>query len=136
MPITNMYSLFMNEVKWLLLKENKYLIKGISTINFVTNPLSLMDNIKYQPKSNEKYITFYISFQVLKVLPIQICKIQSLYLWFLDVFISFYISIYNFSQIFSTSFNINWKKGFRHKFCFLMDSLLHLCPTPLLFNIH
>ena len=136
MPITNMYSLFMNEVKWLLLKENKYLIKGISTNNFFTNPLSLMDNIEYQPKSNEKYITFYISFQVLKVLPIQICKIQSLYLWFLNVFVSFYISIYNFSQILSTSFNINWKKDFRHKFCFLTDSLLPLCPTPLLFNIH
>ena len=69
----------------LLFKENKYLIKGISTNNFVTNPLFLTGNIEHQPKSNKKYITFYILFQVFKVLLIKICKIQPLYLSFLDV---------------------------------------------------
>ena len=72
-------------------------------------------------------------FQVLKVLIIRICKIKPLYLLFLDAFISFYISRYHFSQIFRTSFNINSKKDFRHKFSFLTDSLnrpLSL-PTPL-----
>ena len=43
---------------------------------------------------------FYIVFQVLKVLLIKICKIQSLDLLFLVVFISFYISRYHFSQVF------------------------------------
>ena len=62
--------------------------------------------------------TFYIVFQVLKVLFIKICKIQSLDLLFLVVFISFYISRYHFSQVFRTSFNIIWKKDFRHKFSF------------------
>ena len=61
---------------------------------------------------------FYIVFQVLKVLLIKICKIQSLDLLFLVVFISFYISRYHFSQVFRTSFNIIWKKDFRHKFSF------------------
>ena len=60
---------------------------------------------------------FYIVFQVLKVLLIKICKIQSLDLLFLVVFISFYISRY-FSQVFRTSFNIIWKKDFCHKFSF------------------
>ena len=57
---------------------------------------------------------FYIVFQVLKVLLIKICKIQSLDLLFLVVFISFYISRY-FSQVFRTSFNIIWKTDFHHK---------------------
>ena len=49
---------------------------------------------------------FYIVFQVLKVLLIKYCKIQSLDPSFLVVFISFYISRYHFSQVFRTSFNI------------------------------
>ena len=53
---------------------------------------------------------FYIVFQVLKVLLIKICKIQSLDLLFLVVFISFYISRYHFSQVFRTSFNITYLK--------------------------
>ena len=61
---------------------------------------------------------FYIVFQVLKVLLIKYCKIQSLDPSFLVVFISFYISRYHFSQVFRTSFNIIWKKDFRHKFSF------------------
>ena len=71
-------------------------------------PLFLTDNIKM-----DRILTkiFYIVFQVLKVLLIKICKIQSLDLLFLVVFISFYISRY-FSQVFRTSFNIIWKKRF------------------------
>ena len=49
---------------------------------------------------------FYILFQVLQVLLIKYCKIQSLDPSFLVVFISFYISRYHFSQVFRTSFNI------------------------------
>ena len=51
---------------------------------------------------------FYILFQVLKVLLIKICKLQSLDPLFLVGFISFYISRYHFSQVFRTSFNIIW----------------------------
>ena len=49
---------------------------------------------------------FYIIFQVLEVLLIKLCKIHSLQVLFLVVFISFYISRYKFSQAFRTSFNI------------------------------
>ena len=42
---------------------------------------------------------FYNVFQVFKVLLIKICKIQPADLLFLFVFISFYISMYHFSQI-------------------------------------
>ena len=66
---------------------------------------------------------FYIVFQVLKVLLIKMCKIKSLDLLFLLVFISFYISRYHFSQVFRTSFNIIWEKIFVTNFPFLMDSL-------------
>ena len=78
-------------------------------------PLFLTDNIKTDRILSK---IFYIVFQVLKVLLIKICKIQSLDLLFLVVFISFYISRYHFSQVFRTSFNIIWKKDFRHKFSF------------------
>ena len=61
---------------------------------------------------------FYIVFQVLKVLLIKICKIQSLDLLFLVIFVRFYINRYHFSQVSRTSFNIIWKKDFRHKFSF------------------
>ena len=65
---------------------------------------------------------FCIVFLVLKVLLIKICKIQSLDLLFLVVFISFYISRYHF-------FTQNYlKKIFVTNFPFLRDSL---DPTPL-----
>ena len=74
-----------------------------------------MDNIKM-----DRILTkiFDFVFEVLKVLPIKICKIQSLDLLFLADFISFYISRYHFSQVLRTSFNIIWKKDFCHKFSF------------------
>ena len=58
-----------------------------------TQPLFLMDNIKM-----DRILTkiFDFVFEVLKVLPIKICKIQSLDLLFLADFISFYISRYHF----------------------------------------
>ena len=60
----------------------------------------------------------YSVFEALKVLLIKICKIQSLDLLFLVVFIRFHISRYLSSQVFGTSFNIIWKKHFRRKFSF------------------
>ena len=84
-----------------LLKEYKYLITEISSNNFVTNPLFLTDNIEHQPKSNKKYITFCIVFQVLKVPLIKICKMQPLYLLFLDVS-SEDINFYKFLALHST----------------------------------
>ena len=69
------------------------------------SPLFLTDNIKM-----DWILTniFHNVFQVLKVVLIKICKIQSQDLFFLFhvVFISFYISRYHFSQVFRTSFNI------------------------------
>ena len=90
-------------------------LNGFCQLTKTPTPLFLMDNIKM-----DRILTkiFYIVFQVLKVLLIKICKIQSLDLLFLVVFISFYISRYHFSQVFRTSFNIIWKKDFRHKFSF------------------
>ena len=98
MHIANMCSLFIMRS---LLKEYKYLITGISSNNFVTNPLFLTDNIEHQPKSNKKYISFYIVFQVFKVALIKICKIQPLYLLFLDAS-SEDINFYNFLALHST----------------------------------
>ena len=66
----------------------------------------------------KKHVLFYIVFQVLKVLIINICKIQLPDLLFPVVFINFYISRDDFSQIFRTPFSIIWKKDFRHKFSF------------------
>ena len=78
-------------------------LNGFCQLTKTPTPLFLMDNIKM-----DRILTkiFYIVFQVLKVLLIKICKIQSLDLLFLVVFISFYISRYLFSQVFRTSFNI------------------------------
>ena len=98
----------------LLFKKHKYLIKGISTNNFVTNPLFLTDNLEDQPKSNKKYITFYILFQVFKVLLIKICKLQPLYLSFLDVS-SADIIFHKFLAIYST---LTGKKIFVTNFLF------------------
>ena len=95
-------------------------LNGFCQLTKTPTPLFLMDNIKM-----DRILTkiFYIVFQVLKVLLIKICKIQSLDLLFLVVFISFYISRYHFSQVFRTSFNIIWKKIFVTNFPFLTDSL-------------
>ena len=62
---------------------------------------------------------FYIVFQFSQLPLIKVCKIQSLALLFLVVFISFYISRYDSLQVVRTSFNIIWKKDFLHKFYFL-----------------
>ena len=82
---------------------------------------------QYQMKNT---CPFYILFQVLKVLLIKICKIHLADLLFLVVFISFYISRYQFFlQMFRTSFNIIWKKDFCHKFSFFNGSTQ--TPHPL-----
>ena len=91
-------------------------------------PLFLTDNIKTDRILSK---IFYIVFQVLKVLLIKICKIQSLDLLFLVVFISFSISRYHFLQVFRTSFNIIWKKDFRHKFSFFNRFIQTHSPHPL-----
>ena len=67
--------------------------------------------------------TFYILFQVLKVL-IKICKMQRTGLLF---HISLYISRYHFSQLFRTSFNIIRKKCSSPVFHFkcIYSTLLH-----------
>ena len=122
MHIANMCSLFIMRS---LLKEYKYLITGISSNNFVTNPLFLTDNIEHQPKSNKKYITFYIVFQVLKVLLIKIYKIHPLYLLVLDVS-SADIIFHKFLALHSTL----QEKDFCYKFSFLTD-LLTLPLPPL-----
>ena len=100
---------------------------------YITAPVPNMDNIKMDRTLSK---TFYIVFQVLKVLLIKICKIQPLDLLFLVAFISFYISRYHFSQVFRTSFNIIWKKDFRHKFSFFnrftqAPTLILLTANPL-----
>ena len=76
---------------------------------------------------------FYIVFQVLKVLLIKICKMQSLDFLFLVVFISFYISRYHFSQVLELHSTLSEKKIFVTNFPFLTDSLKppSLTPTPL-----
>ena len=78
-------------------------LNGFCQLTKTPTPLFLMDNIKM-----DRILTkiFYIVFQVLKVLLIKICKIQSLDLLFLVVFISFYISRYHFSKVFRSSFQI------------------------------
>ena len=73
---------------------------------------------------------FYIVFQFSKLLLIKVCKIQSLDLLFLVVFISFYISRYHFLPVFRTSFNIIWKKDFRYKFFFLSGFTQTPPPPP------
>ena len=120
-----MCSLFMRCLR-LLLKEYKYLIKGISTNNFVTHPLFLTGNIEYQSKSNKKHITFYIVIQVLKVLLIKNCKKQPLYHLFLDVS-SADIIFHKFLALRST---LTWKKIFVRNFPFQRIHSFPL-PTPL-----
>ena len=109
-------------------------LNGFCLIN-KKNPtlLFLTDNIKM-----DRILTkiFYIVFPALKVLLIKIFQIQSLDLLCFVVFISFYISRYHFSQVFRTSFNIIWKKDFRHKFSFFnrftqAPTLILLTANPL-----
>ena len=82
---------------------------------------------QYQMKNT---CPFYILFQVLKVLLIKICKIHLADLLFLVVFISFYISRYQFFykclELHST---LSEKKIFVSNFPFLTDPLKP--PTPL-----
>ena len=67
---------------------------------------------------------FYFIFQALKVLLINIMRCNPSYFYFLLFYISFYISRYQFSELFRTSFNISYlKNDFRYKFSFLIDSL-------------
>ena len=73
---------------------------------------------------------FYIVFQVLKVLLIKICEIQSLDLLFL-VFISFYISRYHYSQVLELHSTLSEKKIFVTNFPFLTALLKALLPTRL-----
>ena len=89
---------------------------------------------QYQDRWNTNKL-FYIMFQVLKVLLIKLCKIHSLHLLFLVVSISFYISRYNFSQVFRTSFNIIWKKTFVTNLPFLTDSLVKWKWLKLLYSL-
>ena len=93
-----------------------------------THTLFLTDNIKMD-RILIKIV--YIMFQVLKVLLKNICKIQSLDLLFLVVFMSFYISRCHFSQVFRTSFNIIWKKDFRQGFFFFNGFTQTLTPRAL-----
>ena len=75
---------------------------------------------------------FYFEFQVLKVPLSNICKIQPLDLLFLVVFVTLYSSRYHLAQICRTSFNITWKKDFRHKFSFFNG----FSQTPILLQLN
>ena len=109
-------------------------IKPTSFPQPVLNAWTISRLIKYQPKSNEKYMPFlhWIGFQVLKVILVKTWKIQPPDLLFLVVFIrrSFYISRYHFSKIFRTSFNIIWKIDFQHEFS-IFEKLTNPLPPPI-----
>ena len=75
---------------------------------------------------------FYMVFQVLKVFLIKICKIQSLDLLFLVVFITFYISRYHFHKFLELHLTIPEKeKDFHHKFSFFNGFTQTPTPNPL-----
>ena len=95
-------------------------------------PLFLTDNIKTDRILSKN---FYIVFQVLKVLLIKICKIQSLDLLFLFVFISFSISRYHFYKFLELHSTLSEKKIITN-FPFLTDSFKPTPPTPLTAKIH
>ena len=86
--------------------------------------------IKHHINQNEmkNKCPFYIVFQVLKVCLLKTCKIEPPNVLFVVVFISFYISRYNYWQLFRTSFNIICKKDFCHEFIFKQ---IHSTPRPL-----
>ena len=100
-------------------------LNGFCSLSKKNHALFLTDNIKMDRILIK---ILYIVFQVLKVLLKNICKIQSLDLLFLVVFISFYISRYHFSQVFRTSFNIIWKKDFCQRFFFFNGFTQTLTP--------
>ena len=75
--------------------------------------------IKYQAKSNEKYMPFLHWFSSFEGNSCKNLKdTATTDLLFLVVFIrrSFYISRYQFSKTFRSSFNIIWKINFQHEF--------------------
>ena len=74
-------------------------------------------------------LSFYIAFQVLRVFLKKILRYSNQIFYFLLFYISFYISRNHFSQIFRTSFNIIWKKDFRHNFSFY-NGFTQPCPNP------
>ena len=99
----------------------------------VLNAWTISRLIKYQPKSNEKYMPFLhwiSSFEG------NSCKnlkdTATTDLSFLIVFIrrSFYISRYHFSKIFRTSFNIIWKIDFQHEFSIFNKSTQATSSSP------
>ena len=72
----------------------------------------------------KKTCSIYISFQVLNIYVINICKIEPLDLLFLVVFISFYISRYIiFHKCLELHSILSVKKIFVNEFSFLTDSL-------------
>ena len=93
-------------------------LKGFCLLS--KNPTPLFLKGKYQDGYNTNQNFLHC---ISCVLLIKIYKIQSLGLLFLVVFINFYISRYHFSKDLRTSFNIIWKKNFRHKFSFFNGSL-------------
>ena len=77
------------------------------------------DNIKMDtiPTKIKWKIIFTLYFKFWRHIRLMlICKIEPPDLLILVIFIIFYISRYNFSQIFRTSFNIIWKKHFCRDF--------------------
>ena len=87
--------------------------------------------IKYQPKSNEKYMPllhFTSSFEGNSCINLKDTATTDLL--FLVVFIrrGFYISRCHFSKIFRTSFNIIWKIDFQHEFSIFNKLTLLMLP--------
>ena len=101
-------------------------LNGFCSLSKKNHALFLTDNIKMDRILIK---ILYIVFQVLKVLLKNICKIQSLDLLFLVVFISFYISRYHiFHRFLELHSTLSEKKIFVKDFSFLTDSLK---PSPL-----
>ena len=73
---------------------------------------------------------FYFALQVFKLLLIKFCKIQSIELFILVVFISFYISRYHFLQVLELHSTLSEKKIFVTNFSFLTDSVNPPSPPP------
>ena len=73
---------------------------------------------------------FYILFQVLKELPIKICKINPLDLLFLIVLLAFTSADIIFHKFLELHSTLSEKKIFVTNFPYLMDSLKPLTPPP------
>ena len=88
------------------------------------SPISPALNGQYQDEWNTKQNRmkntppFYIVFQVLQVILINICRISHQIFYFLLFYVSFDISRHYFLQIIRTSYIIIWKKDFCHKLSF------------------